>query len=42
VIERPETRFAWNGDVSLAYQIVGEGPADLVFFPGWASNVDVI
>jgi class 3 adenylate cyclase/pimeloyl-ACP methyl ester carboxylesterase len=42
VIERPETRFAWSGDVSLAYQILGEGPTDLVYFPGWASNVDVI
>jgi class 3 adenylate cyclase/pimeloyl-ACP methyl ester carboxylesterase len=42
VIERPETRFAWNGDVSLAYQLVGEGPVDLVFSPGWASNVDVV
>ena len=37
----PETRFAWNGDVSLAYQVVGDGPTDLIYLPGWASNVDV-
>jgi len=38
---RPETRYAWNGDVALAYQIVGEGPVDLVYLEGYASNVDV-
>ena len=27
-MERPETPYTWNGDVSLAYQIVGDGPTD--------------
>jgi len=40
-VDLPETRFAWNGDVSLAYQVLGAGPTDLVYLPGWASNVDV-
>jgi class 3 adenylate cyclase len=40
-MEIPETRFAWNGDVSLAYQVMGDGPVDLLYLPGWASNVDV-
>lgn len=40
-MERPETRFAWNGDVSLAYQICGDGPTDLVYLQGYCSNVDV-
>jgi hypothetical protein len=31
----PEVRFAKNGDVSLAYQVVGEGEIDLVFVPGF-------
>jgi len=35
----PEVRYARNGDVSLAYQIVGDGPVDLVFVPGFASNL---
>ena len=29
----PETRYAKSGDVSIAYQIVGEGPLDLVYVP---------
>jgi len=37
---RPETRYAKSGDVSIAYQVVGDGPLDLVVVPGWISNVD--
>lgn len=40
-MERPQTRFAWNGDVSLAYQICGTGLADLVYLQGYCSNVDL-
>ena len=29
----PETRYAKSGDVSIAYQVVGEGPLDLVYVP---------
>jgi class 3 adenylate cyclase len=41
VENRPETRFAWSGDVSLAYQVVGAGASDLVYLQGYCSNVDV-
>jgi pimeloyl-ACP methyl ester carboxylesterase/class 3 adenylate cyclase len=37
---RPETRYARSGDVSIAYQVVGDGPFDLVFAPGFVSNVE--
>ena len=37
----PETRYARSGDVHIAYQVVGDGPRDLVFVPGWISNVEV-
>jgi len=37
---QPKTKFALSGDVNIAYQIVGEGPLDLVFVMGWVSNVD--
>jgi class 3 adenylate cyclase/pimeloyl-ACP methyl ester carboxylesterase len=40
-VERPETRFAWNGDVSLAYQVCGSGRTDLIYLQGYCSNVDV-
>ena len=36
----PETRYAKSGDVHLAYQVVGNGPLDLVFVHGWVSNVE--
>ena len=37
---RPETRYAHSGDVSIAYQVSGSGPVDLVIVPGWVSNVE--
>jgi pimeloyl-ACP methyl ester carboxylesterase/DNA-binding CsgD family transcriptional regulator len=37
----PETRYARNGDVCIAYQVVGHGPIDLVFVPGFISNLEV-
>jgi class 3 adenylate cyclase len=37
----PETRYAKSGDVSIAYQVVGEGPLDLVLVPGFVSHLDV-
>ena len=39
---RPETRYARAGDVSIAYQVVGDGPIDLVLVPGFVSHVEVI
>src|SRR5947208_16308954 len=36
----PETQYARNGDVSLAYQVVGSGPVDRVYVPGGWSNVE--
>jgi pimeloyl-ACP methyl ester carboxylesterase len=37
---QPQTRFAVSGDVNIAYQVIGEGPIDLVFVMGWVSNID--
>ena len=41
-METPETRYAISGDVSVAYQVVGTGPVDLVYVQGSVSNVDLI
>jgi class 3 adenylate cyclase len=38
----PETRYAKSGDVNIAYQVVGEGPLDLVYVPGWISNIELM
>ncbi len=37
----PETRYARSGDVSIAYQVVGDGPFDLVFVPGSVSHTEL-
>ena len=37
----PETRYARSGDVSIAYQVIGEGPIDLILIPGFISNVEL-
>jgi pimeloyl-ACP methyl ester carboxylesterase len=37
----PRTRYARSGDYSIAYQVVGRGPEDLVFIPGFVSNVEL-
>ena len=34
-------RYAWNGDVSLAYEVTGEGAADLVFLAAAPANLDI-
>jgi pimeloyl-ACP methyl ester carboxylesterase/DNA-binding CsgD family transcriptional regulator len=36
----PVTRYAKSGEVSIAYQIIGEGPPDLVLVPGFVSHVE--
>jgi DNA-binding winged helix-turn-helix (wHTH) protein/pimeloyl-ACP methyl ester carboxylesterase len=36
----PETRYARSGDVNIAYQVVGDGPFDLVFVMGWVSHLE--
>jgi pimeloyl-ACP methyl ester carboxylesterase/class 3 adenylate cyclase len=35
----PDIRYARNGDVAIAYQVVGEGDRDLVFVPDYVSNL---
>jgi hypothetical protein len=35
----PEVRYARSGDVSIAYQVVGDGPFDLVWTPGALSHL---
>jgi hypothetical protein len=37
----PTTRYAKSGSVHVAYQVFGNGDIDLVFFPGFVSNIEV-
>lgn len=36
-----ETRYARSGEARIAYQVVGQGSFDLVFVPGFISNLDL-
>ena len=36
----PEIRYAQSDNVHIAYQVIGDGPLDLVMVPGWVSNID--
>src|SRR4029079_18274509 len=35
----PDIRYARNGGVAIAYQVVGDGDVDLVYVPEWTSNL---
>lgn len=37
----PETKYAKSGEIHIAYQVIGEGELNLVFVPGWVSNVEL-
>ena len=36
----PQTKYARNGDLSIAYQVVGDGPVDLVHGAGSVSHLE--
>ena len=38
----PETHYVKSDGVHIAYQVVGDGPFDLLFVPGFVSNVEAI
>src|SRR5919108_2142682 len=37
----PATHYAQSGGVNIAYHVVGDGPVDLVYVPGWVSHVEL-
>ncbi len=39
-VHKPETRYVNNGDVNIAYQVVGSGDLDIVFVMGWVSHLE--
>ena len=38
----PKTRYARNGDARIAYQVIGDGPSDLIVVPGFVFNVEYL
>ncbi|MFK7832043.1 MAG: alpha/beta fold hydrolase [Winogradskyella sp.] len=39
---KPDTKYTKSGDVNIAYQVFGSGAIDLVYIPGWISNIDLM
>lgn len=39
---KPITKYAKCSDINIAYQVVGTGPVDLIYVPGWVSNIDAM
>jgi len=40
MISKPNTQYTKSGRINIAYQVFGSGPIDLVYIPGWISNID--
>ncbi|MFY9588933.1 MAG: alpha/beta fold hydrolase [Actinomycetota bacterium] len=38
----PETKYTMVGDAAVGYQVVGEGPIDLVYVTGMGSNIETM
>ena len=38
---RAETQYARSGNTHIAYQVVGQGPIDIIYVPGWVSHVEL-
>jgi hypothetical protein len=39
---QPETLYARSGDISIAYQVTGDGPFDVVFIPPFVTHVELV
>lgn len=39
---KPATQYTKSGRINIAYQVFGSGPVDLVYIPGWVSNIDLM
>ncbi len=39
---KPQTQYTKSGRINIAYQVFGSGSIDLVYIPGWVSNIDLM
>jgi len=42
LIDRPETKYALSGELSIAYQVFGHGDDDLLYVPGIISHLELM
>ena len=39
---KPRTNYTKSGEFNIASQVVGNGPVDIIYIPGWVSNIDMM
>lgn len=39
---KPATNYTKSGNFNIAYQVIGNGPIDILYIPGWVSNIDMM
>ncbi|MFT6883126.1 MAG: pimeloyl-ACP methyl ester carboxylesterase/AraC-like DNA-binding protein [Marinoscillum sp.] len=39
---KPSTQYTKSGSINIAFQVFGKGAIDLVYIPGWVSNIDLM
>ena len=39
---RPQTHYVKSAGCNIAYQVTGDGPVDMIYVPGWVSNLDYL
>ena len=39
---KPITKYAKNGEINIAYQVIGAGSVDFIYVSGWISNIDIL
>jgi len=39
---KPRTNYTKSGTFNIAYQVIGEGSVDIIYIPGWVSNIDMM
>ena len=39
-MKKPPTQYAYVDDIAIAYQVIGDGPVDLVYSQGWLTNIE--
>jgi class 3 adenylate cyclase/pimeloyl-ACP methyl ester carboxylesterase len=41
-LDLPETQYARSGELNIAYQVMGDGPIDLIFVPGMITHLEFL
>jgi len=39
---KPKTCYTKSGHFNISYQVIGNGPIDIIYIPGWVSNIDMM